>query len=260
LSALEVFHQTGTVVFALGSLFVAGRLLWLGHRSSAWPEWFLGLGIGSSVLGYGLMVASMAIRGPDATGPSTAGVAWLNGAGTAIHHLGVATSLLFVLSVFRQTDRWARVLFAVLMVSLWAGFVSQVVINGFRTPMVGHPAWLMQYTVVWVYPLWSTVESFRYYKMMGRRRALGLADPLVVNRFFLWGLASLMTGATIWVASITFAIMDQPALLVRFTPPIRVTTAAIGLITIACYALTFFPPARYAAWLRGDWRLGQNET
>ena len=258
MNALEIFHQAGTAVFALGSLGVAGRLLWLSRETGRKPELFLGLGIGGSVLGYGLMVLSMALRGGDSIAPSTAGVAALNGLGMAIHNLGLTTSLLFVLSVFRPADRWARVLFGALMVGLWGGFVGLVVVSGFRTPMIGHPMWLLQYSVIWVYPLWSTVESFRYYAMMRRRRVLGLADPLVVNRFLLWGLASLMTAMTIWVASITFAVMLDAVLLARWTPIIRVVTAGIGLVTISCYALTFFPPARYANWLRGEGMLGQS--
>lgn len=260
MSPLEIFHQSGTAIFALGSLFVAARLLWLSRQTGQKPECFLGLGIGASVLGYGLMVLAMALRGGDLMAPSTPSNAALNGAGMAIHNLGLSASLLFVLSVFRPTDRWARGVFAALMLGLWGGFVGITVLGGFRTPMIGHPMWLLQYSVVWVYPLWSTIESFRYYAMMRRRRVLGLADPLVVNRFFLWGLASLMTAITIWVASITFAIMGEPELLARWTPMIRVVTAGLGLITISCYALTFFPPRRYATWLRGDWVLGQNES
>ena len=44
--SMALFHQFGTVVFALGSLFVAARLLWMGHRTGQKPERFLGLGIG----------------------------------------------------------------------------------------------------------------------------------------------------------------------------------------------------------------------
>ena len=251
--SLALFHQFGTVVFALGSLFVAARLLWLGRKTGQRPERFLGLGIGGSVLGYGLMVVSMALNGDDMLTPSTPVAAAFSAVGQVIHNLGVTATLLFVLSVFRPTDRWARALFAAMMLALWGGFLWVAVLSGFRFLMIGHPAWLLQYSVIWLYPLWTTVESLRYYAMMRRRRALGLADPLVVNRFFVWGLASLMTGAAIWIASSPFALAGHPELLAQWTPMIRVATAAVGLVTISCYALTFFPPERYAEWLRRGW-------
>ena len=34
---------------------------------------------------------------------------------------------------------------------------------------------------------WTALESFRYWNLLRRRVPLGLADPLVANRFFLWG-------------------------------------------------------------------------
>ena len=250
MSGMELFHQIGTAIFALGSLVVAARLIWLSRKSGHWPELFLGLGIGCSVLGYGLMVVAMTVRGGDLTLPSSPLSATLTGVGTAVHHVGVTTSLLFVLSVFRQTETWARVLFAGMMGCLWVGFAGVALSSGFATEMVGHPLWLLEYSVVWVYSIWAAAECFRYHRMMQRRRALGLADPLIVNRFFLWGLASLFTASAIWIASTTFALMDQPARLAAWTPLIRVATAAVGLVTVACYGLTFFTPERYAQWLR----------
>jgi len=199
------------------------------------------------------MIVAMSLRHGDLTAPSTVGNAVINGIGTAIHDLGVTASLLFVLSVFRPSERWARWLFGVMMLALWGGYAGVGLVSGFRTALIGHPLWFLHYSIIWTYPLWTTIESFRYYAAMRRRRALGLADPLVVNRFLLWGLASLMTAMTVWVASSTFAIYAQPELLAAWTPIIRVATAGLGLVTISCYALTFFPPERYAVWLRKGW-------
>jgi len=42
---------------------------------------------------------------------------------------------------------------------------------------------------------WAGFESIRYYKMQSRRLLLGLADPIVTDRFRLWGLSMLAAGA-----------------------------------------------------------------
>ena len=39
--------------------------------------------------------------------------------------------------------------------------------------------------------LWTSVESLTWWRRMHRRVALGLADPVVANRFFLWGVLGL---------------------------------------------------------------------
>ncbi len=42
---------------------------------------------------------------------------------------------------------------------------------------------------------WACYESLRYYRSMHRRQTLGLADPIVANRFLLW---------SIWTGAVTF--------------------------------------------------------
>lgn len=250
--ALHVVHQTGTMIFAFGSLYVAVRLLRLSRNTSRTPELYLGLGIGCSVLGYGFMIASMNLRGGHMMAPSTPLSTLLDFTGYLVHNAGVTATLMFVLNVFRPRQRWAQVLFAIAMLALWGGLAGVATRTRMGGDMIGHPAWFMQYLIIWTYPLWTTVESFRYYSLMRRRSALGLADPLLANRFLLWGTASLMTGCTTWIASIPFALHAQPLLLENWTPGIRVATAGLGLLTIACYALTFFPPERFVAWVRAS--------
>ncbi len=106
-------------------------------------------------------------------------------------------------------------------------------------------------SVIWLYPLWTMVESYRFYGLMRRRRALGLADPLVTNRFFLWGSGALGTALATWTASIPYLLIGRAEVAAAWGPVIQVATATIGVVTVTLYALTFFAPAWYRSWVAG---------
>jgi hypothetical protein len=93
---------------------------------------------------------------------------------------------------------------------------------------------------------------------MRRRVALGLADPLVANRFVLW---SVWTGALGFAALLLFAVRSRafwlqlhgvdPRVVMPAAIPI---TAALAGIAVVCAGvavwLAFFPPSSYRRWVR----------
>jgi hypothetical protein len=93
---------------------------------------------------------------------------------------------------------------------------------------------------------------------MRRRVALGLADPLVANRFVLW---SVWTGALGFAALLLLAVRSRafwlqlhgvdPRVVMPAAIPI---TAALAGIAVVCAGvavwLAFFPPASYRRWVR----------
>lgn len=243
------YSLLATAIFVFGSLVVSARLLALARRRGQTPELCLGLGIlGTAVLGYGTLIAGVVLRG-DPSAPATGLTIGLTAAGRFLHNAGVSMMLLFVLTVFRSGVTWARVLAGALFALLWVGLVGSELEDGFRTSAPGNAFWWMQYAVIWTYPLWSTIESYRYYGIMRRRRALGLADPIVTNRFWLWGTGSIGTTLSIWIASVPFFLAHDPALLARWSPVAQVVTATIGLVTVSVYYLTFYPPEWYRGWV-----------
>ena len=93
--------------------------------------------------------------------------------------------------------------------------------------------------------VWVAFESFRWWGLMRRRRALGLAGALVTNRFLLWGLGSVFTAAATWTASVPYLYAADLARLEAITPVVRIATAFAGLASISCSYLAFLPPAWY---------------
>jgi hypothetical protein len=248
----QSYHLVATLLFVVVSAVVSMRLLLLARRTKGKPELLLGLGLlGTAVLGYGVLIASALVRGLEKPIATTFSERALQAAGQILHDAGVSMILLFVLSVFRAGQRPARALAVALLVALWGGALGSELENGFRNPGIGNGFWWLRYAVFWTYPLWTAVESYRYYAMMRRRVALGLADPVVANRFWLWGAGSLGTALATWTASSPLFLASDPARMLAWTPVIQLATATIGVVTVALYSLTFFPPPAYQRWVAG---------
>lgn len=243
---IQSYHLLATLAFVLASALVSLRLIGLAVRTRQRPELLLGLGIlGTAVLGYGVLIAAAILRGGVATTASNDFERALHALGGILHDAGVTMVILFVLTVFRPHERWARVLTAVALLMLWGGHFGWELTNRYRSTLPGNGFWWLRYAVIWTYPLWTMVESYRYYALLRRRSALGLADPLVTNRFLLWGSASLGTALATWTASLPYLLIDRPETLAAWGPPIQIVTATIGVVTVTLYGFTFFAPAWY---------------
>lgn len=247
---VQSFHLLATLVFVLGSAVVSARLVLLARRTRQQPELFLGLAIlGSAVLGYGTLIVALIVRGGmGMTDPASvpALAVGLSAIGKTLHDVGVTFFFLFIVRVFHPGERWARALAGAAMALLWGGLGWQAAHGSFRVETVGSVAWTCEYLVIWSYPVWMAVESFHYWTLMRRRRALGFADPMVVNRFALWGIGSVFSALAIWTASVPYALMDAPELSASVSPAVFVLTAIAGVASVSCSYLAFLPPAWYA--------------
>jgi hypothetical protein len=245
---IEGFHTLATLAFVGGSAAVAVRLLLLARRTRQEPELLLGAAIlCAAVLGYGVLIANLVVRG-DRTGAEAPALGvFLSGAGRILHDFGVTLFLVFVVRVFRPEAVWAKALAGAMLALLWGGLAAGAVSGAFRYELdaVGRPAWWCEYAVIWTYALWSMVESYRYCGVMRRRAAIGLADPVVANRFFLWGTSSLFTALATWTASIPYAYVGDAEGMVAITPAVRVATALAGIGSVSASLFAFLPPAWY---------------
>jgi hypothetical protein len=246
---VDTFHSVATLAFIVGSALVGLRLLVLSARTRRAPEFLLGNAILlTAVLGYGLLIACWIVRGaasttsPDGATPLSM---FLFGAGQIFHDLGVTFFLLFVVHTFRRGDRRAWAFAGLLLALLWGGLAVNIAKGHLRSDPVGSASWFAEHGVIWGYALWNVVESYRYWLMMRRRSRVGIVEPMVTNRFFLWGTSSVCTCLAVWIASLPYLYMSDPARLDAITPAVRVATALVGLVSVSCALLAFVPPAWY---------------
>lgn len=240
-------YLVSTAAFSVFAIVIGVRLIALSRRTNRIPERSLGLGfIGTAGLGYGILMFAMIGRRAAGGSDAPEFYTWLIALGWIFHNLGVGFLLDFVQRVFRPEEGWARLLKSSFNIVLWGGWLADAFTGGLTAGSPSHYYWIA-FAVIGTYPLWIAVEAFRYWGLMRKRVSLGLADPLVANRFLLWTIASIFTVASIWLVEVpTFLGYEHmsPAA-EHITRVTMLCTSAFGIATICTYWLTFFPPVWY---------------
>ena len=232
---------SGLVLCGLLSL-PALRLL---RRSG--EERLVGLFFLASGIGFGARVAAV---GDTGTSPV------LNGLG----HLGLSLACIalyrFTRSVFRPGARAGRIAEQTGIVASVVTLVAVLATGGVTNEqslsvLAANAVRMSSYA-------WSFGEALRYWSMMQKRVGLGLADPIVSNRFGLWSIwmggLTLMLGIVLVLRLLGLIFGLQPSmmsiLLPQVLPLLRLLLASVALVTGTAVWLTFFPPRFYARRLQ----------
>jgi hypothetical protein len=225
------------VVMSLLSL----RLFRLASRTRQLPEVLVGI--------YFLLVPfaiSLAIR-VDRFAPDQA--PWVRAVANGLFTLGGVSLLLFTWHVFRRNAGWAKAL-------AWGGSGAIVAVWAAGIPAGSYRSGTSFFLLTPVYAsyFWVFLESLRYYALLRRRQRLGLADPVLTNRFLLF---AIWTGGV--VAITLLGLVGALAQLESGTfrdggglgdPVLLGITRLLSLPIAVSIWLTFLAPARYHAWLR----------
>ena len=241
----DLLGLIGFASFIGVSLVVGVRLLGLARRTGELPELAIGANfVLAGAIGYSLLIAAESLHlfaGRSAGVGSFAGVTGIS--------LGAALIGLFSQRGFRPGNRAFRATLAALAGWLALGVYGSWILHvagegGGAGAWLGH--WAPNLGIFAAYG-WSSFESLRYYAMMRRRVSLGIADPLVANRFLLWGLGTLAVSAVtlLHLAVQIFGSYELPSSLLGVVS-VLVLAAAIA------EWLAFFPPAAYRRRYR--WR------
>jgi hypothetical protein len=245
--ALAVLLGISQLVYIVIVLTLGIRLALLARRTRKLPEallcahFLLCCSLGYLLLGIGIPAAYQPGFLP------TWAIAPLIAVGHLTSSVGVWTGAAFNWLVFRREAAWARGLVWLSAITLATGYLGAVLSGGFsRGTLAGVWIWLI-YGTYTAAAAWVMLEPLRHYAVMRRRLRLGLADPLVANRFLLWGIGSVCRFVMLVMGVIA-------ALLSRHIPPeIWPTVASITLIAVAVaglgvsvsYWLVFFPAPAY---------------
>jgi hypothetical protein len=105
---------------------------------------------------------------------------------------------------------------------------------------------------------WLLCEAIRYHGLLIRRTRIGLADPLVADRFLLWalwsaaGVANLgadVISRLIYAAAGGDAHPDPPELLRAIALGTMTAAMLLGLVSATSLFLAFFPTPGYRRWV-----------
>lgn len=236
-------------IVAILFLAVSGRLFRSAFRTAG-PEGWLAAFFLAAAIAMPARVLLVQAHGLDSDTRIATGV--------AIHGLlalGLCAFTVFVVHVFRP-ESWTAWLGASLVIGvLMLGPLALIFVGAHRGE--DQPVGLCIGATRGLPFLWGLIESVRYYAQMRRRLALGLADPVVANRFLLFsiwngGLFALMSttlGLRAWaLAAVDGGLLSQDdptALVIRSL--LHVSLLCFGVAIAISLWLSFFPPS---AWLR----------
>lgn len=244
---MDLMLHGSTVALVVVGTGVGFSLLLRARRERRLPE----LAVGLALLSY----AAMAQAGRYLSTPlGEDAEPMLLTAATTYRVIGYLITLgglsVFTWQVFGAKSRWRQLLAGTMLA---VGLVSAVaMVRGAWILYTGGPPspplWRVMLSGAFLTTfLWTSIESLRYHGLMRRRLALGLADPVIANRFLLWGGgAGLSTALTIVPVVTAFS---GPAA----APVSMLATTAAGLLNALVWWLSFTPPAAYLRWVRSRW-------
>jgi len=239
---MENSAYIGESIAGLLYLLVGVRLLRLALRTGKAPERLLSAGFlawGSSYLLFNLpyALADESLLTPLYT------------AGRLVSAVGVITYALFAWRVFRRDDTWGGWAVAGTSVCLIAGVLGSVWVGDWEGVYpISNSWWWAEWVGATAAEAWMGAEAFVQFGKARQRLSFGLCDPLLCNRFLLFGVASLL-----WVA-LQFVVVVQSIeyeISHRWSVTADVVVAAVEVAAIAMIWLVFFPPAFYRNWIDG---------
>lgn len=227
----------GISAFAFASFIVGLRLLWLAARTGELPERAIGA---SLLLAGGVGTTLLVIAGQMGAARGVLATAAMFAVDCGIAVLGI-----FTWQVFRPGPVGAALL------ALFGGLVflsfSTDLASGFYLG-VRRPEFSMAADYAGRLGMygWATLEALRQYVLARRRLRLGLSDPLVANRFLLWGVGTL-AALGVWLHALWRELSGAGS--------VEEAYLVIALLGGACAVsiwLAFFPPRAYRRWFESS--------
>jgi hypothetical protein len=241
---MAALSGVGFGVFFLVSLAVGLRLVALATRTHRSPELLIGigiLGIGPTGLGCMLGAAALYQLSPAASRVFTA-------AGLFAVACGSVAACLFNRMVFRPDSASARAWVLATTAFFGVAFGLEIATTRFADPLRPGVGGSLVSLLCTLTLLWGAVESIRYWRLMRRRLRLGLADPLVTNRFLLWGLG---IGAAGVGSLISVSVQQIVGLSMSELPAVTFSNSMFGLVSALLMWIAFLPPATWRRWIQG---------
>lgn len=247
-----------TAINLVLSAFVGWRLLRLGARTHG-PETWLGVYFAAASFLGAIFSISTFTSWAD---PSLALPEAVQRVGLALYVLCASAGMFgiarFTQRVFRPESANARRAVAAIAAAMVASFALLGALGRFEVTVL--PAWPYWINVAarWLPMAWMAAESLAYWRQLEKRRRVGLADPLLVNRFLLWGAWAVTIcvlqlsdpAARVWYVAANGAADEWNAALgLPIVQTMVSVTSVLGAIAAAMLVLTFFPTPAYRRWL-----------
>jgi hypothetical protein len=239
---LQLFGLFCVLAYCLASLIVGVRLVRLARRTREVPE----LMIGSCFLSGGLIGYPASVAAQLMVSGSPALARWMAGASSVGLALAAACMLVAWWKIYHPASRWGP-----WVVPIWSALLAVICVSQMGRPVEelglgANPS--ESYRVIAQGGAYAAIafSGFRYHRLLRRRLGLGLADPVVANRIWLWNIAA--TAVTLqysyalavpWLNSLFDAVSVAPAFI-----------GTMGVVIALSITYAFYPPQGYLRWIK----------
>jgi hypothetical protein len=235
---VERFAWIGFIAFFIASFTVGVRLVALWWRNRELPELLIGLGVlGIGPIGFGCMTLGQIVHADHDT---AARVIYAIGIFAASG--GAFAKYIFNYTVYHPESEAVKHLVHGAGVALLVCFFGAWVTNGFLVIDNLGTSYVLRSVLQVGALLWGSIEALRYWRLMRRRTTLGLADPVVTNRFFMWGVGAGAAGVGTAVGVLAQMLIGRPPLEI---PWVTLSSSMHGLVAAVALSLAFLPSEAY---------------
>jgi hypothetical protein len=231
--------QIGGGAYCVAAFVIGLRLLWLSSRTRGRPELLIGMSV-LFLAGIGYPMSASARQIPELAAPIRAALGATAGLFAAV---GLVANTAFVWTLFRRDVAWARLLLGAIALATAGLFLVQSAGGGWGQ---GQRFWDGLPLLITVSYGWAFVECGRYHFLLRRRLRIGLADPVVANRF---GLYATATGVAL-VTNLVGAVFWHLHVEMITNPLGGLLLFVLGTSSSVLMMLAFLPPRAYLAWVR----------
>ena len=232
------------------ALWLGGRLLGKAARSGGDPERLLGLHLVLAI-GAGSLLLSVTSISRVAESAAVPPIAFgaLSVAGNVCTMLGLMAMLWFNYHVFHGRSRFGLATAAIGAALMATGFLMYVTAGGVESDEpYGRSSWPYIGAML-VGDVWVISDALRFRGQLRKRLALGLADPLVVERLLLWAFASFARFCLVLIAPLSTALVPSRAERMAVAPVLLLLTSALILGATVSLWLMLAPTERYRRWV-----------
>ena len=239
---MRLFGLVCVSAYCLASVVVGIRLVLLARRTRELPELMIGsCFLSGGAIGYPASVAVVLM--PPGFLAAAKPVAWAAAVGLAV---AAACMLVAWWRIYHPASRWAP-----WAVSLWSALLAAVCVIQAVRPVaeiaIGASPWAPLRVIVqggaYAAIAWS---GFRYHALLRRRLRLGLADPVITNRIWLWNIAA--SAVTLQYSySLAAPYLDSLFDAVSAAPAF---VGTLGVLIAVCITHAFYPPQGYLRWIK----------
>jgi hypothetical protein len=241
---MDTSAYVGEVISGVVYLFVGVRLFLLSRRTGHAPETLIATSFLLWVLAYAFWDIPYAFVDSEELIPSFCSFGSLIALA-----LGNVVFAFFIRAVFRSDARWATWLVAAVAVSNLAGVAGAGWIGDWEgTNPLANPWYWLEFFGSFAPTIWMGAEGLAQYFKTRKQLKLGLCEPMVCNRFLLWGIAGslwLILEAIVTASDLVYALTGQ------WSELLGLGIGFLEILPIAMVWFVFFPPAAYRRWVEG---------